>query len=119
MLILKPVVAGCRSETPNGAHRCRTVMQKPGKSVRVAQPKGVGLVLGAWNFPVNLNLVPLVGAIAAGNCCVVKPSEVSPASAKVIESIMQNHLDPRAYRCVQGAVKETTALLEQSKLGLG
>eukprot|EP00947_MAST-08B_sp_MAST-8B-sp1_P004770 g4770.t1 len=88
------------------------LMHAPGKSIRVPQPKGVALVIGAWNFPFQLVFAPLVGAICAGCACVVKPSEVSPASAKVVEKIMHEYLDTRAYRAVQGAVAETSALLE-------
>ena len=64
------------------------------------------------NVPFQLTLVPLIGAIAAGNAAVIKPSEVSPASSMVIQDILTNYLDPSCYMCVQGAIAETTTLLD-------
>lgn len=75
-------------------------------------PLGAVLVIGAYNFPVQLSLGPLIGAIAAGNTAVLKPSEQAPnvavALAKVIAAI-----DDTCYGTVQGGVEETTALLEE------
>src|SRR5207248_8489582 len=76
-------------------------------------PLGVGLIIGTWNYPVMLTLSPLVAAIAAGNCAVIKPSEVSPATGEVIARFLPEYLDPQAFSIVLGAVPETTALLEQ------
>jgi len=56
-------------------------------------PYGVVLIIGAWNYPIQLSLLPLVGAIAAGNCAVIKPSEVAPASADLIARLIPNYLD--------------------------
>ena len=64
-------------------------------------------------MPFQLTIVPLVGAIAAGNTAVVKPSESSPACAAVLQDIMAKHLDPTCYTCIQGGIPETTALLDQ------
>lgn len=75
-------------------------------------PLGVVLIIGAWNYPVQLTLVPLVGAIAAGCCAVVKPSEVSPATAKMLEQLT-DYLDPTCFQVVNGGVKETTGLLDE------
>ena len=71
------------------------------------------LVIGAWNEPFMLTLGPLVAAIAAGNTAVVKPSEVSEASAAVVAEMIPKYLDPDAVAVVTGAVPETTALLDQ------
>src|SRR6476620_5463944 len=60
-----------------------------------------------------LKLSPLVTTISAGNCAVVKPSEVSPATGEVIARYLPEYLDPKAFSVVLGAVPETTALLEQ------
>lgn len=49
--------------------------------------------MGAWNFPIQLSLSPVCGAIAAGNCVVIKPSELSPATAKLIEELIPKYLD--------------------------
>src|SRR5204862_1577798 len=76
-------------------------------------PLGVGLIIGTWNYPLMLTLSPLVAAIAAGNCAVIKPSEVSPATAEAIARSLPEYLDRKAFSVVLGAVPETTALLEQ------
>lgn len=60
-------------------------------------PYGVVLVIGAWNYPLQLTLLPVCGAIAAGNCVIIKPSEVSPASAKLIEDLIPKYLDTVSY----------------------
>ncbi|KAJ8656140.1 hypothetical protein O0I10_008153 [Lichtheimia ornata] len=80
------------------------------------EPKGVVTVIGAWNYPINLLLIPLVGAIAAGCCVVIKPSEVAVNTANVITKELPKYLDKRAYTIVNGGPAETTVLLEQ-KLG--
>lgn len=56
-------------------------------------PFGVVLIMGAWNYPLQLTLLPVAGAIAAGNCVVIKPSEVAPASAKFIAETIPKYLD--------------------------
>ncbi|EMD70199.1 hypothetical protein COCSADRAFT_32828 [Bipolaris sorokiniana ND90Pr] len=76
-------------------------------------PLGTALIIGAYNFPIQLTLGPLIGAIAAGCTAVVKPSESSPNAAVVIQKILRESLDPECYTCIQGAVPETTALLDQ------
>ena len=77
------------------------------------EPLGVVLVIGAYNFPVNLSFGPLIGAIAAGCTGVLKPSEVAPATAMVLKKIVEESLDPSAYAVVNGGVTETTALLNE------
>lgn len=57
------------------------------------EPYGVALVIGAWNYPLQLSLLPVAAAIAAGNCVIIKPSEVSPASAKFIVDTIPKYLD--------------------------
>src|SRR6266496_1248659 len=76
-------------------------------------PLGVGLIIGTWNYPLMLTLSPLVAAIAAGNCAVIKPSEVSAATAEAVARFIPQYLDRKAFSVVLGAVPETTALLEQ------
>lgn len=75
-------------------------------------PLGAVLVIGAYNFPIQLSLGPLVGAISAGCTAVLKPSENAPNAARVMQHIISQSLDPEAYQVVQGAVPETTALLD-------
>ncbi|GAB7350100.1 hypothetical protein MBLNU459_g0767t1 [Dothideomycetes sp. NU459] len=76
------------------------------------EPLGVVLVLGAYNFPIQLSLGPLVGAIAAGCTAVLKPSESAPYAAAVMQHVIKTSLDPAAYTVVQGAIPESTALLD-------
>ncbi|KAI9900353.1 hypothetical protein N3K66_004615 [Trichothecium roseum] len=77
------------------------------------EPLGVVLVIGAFNYPVQLNLVPAIGAIAAGNTVLLKPSEHSEATAMVLKKIFDESLDPECYKCVNGALPVSQALLEQ------
>lgn len=76
-------------------------------------PMGTVLIIGAYNFPFQLTVGPLIGAIAAGCTAVVKPSESAPYAAAVLQKIFKEALDPSCYQIVQGAIPETTALLEQ------
>ncbi|KAG0244317.1 Aldehyde dehydrogenase [Actinomortierella wolfii] len=75
-------------------------------------PLGLVLIIGAWNYPLNLLLAPAVGAIAAGNTVVLKPSEVAPSTAAILTNLLPKYLDQRSYRIINGAVDETTLLLE-------
>lgn len=94
-------------------HEATPIVMEPGH-VRVRRdPFGVTLVIGAWNEPFMLTIGPLVSAIAAGNTAVVKPSEVSEASAAVVAEMIPKFLDPDAVAVATGEVAETTALLEQ------
>ncbi|XP_067003207.1 aldehyde dehydrogenase, dimeric NADP-preferring [Anabrus simplex] len=77
------------------------------------EPYGVALVIGAWNYPFFLSFKPMAGAIAAGNCVILKPSEVSPASAKLIAELVPKYLDKECYQVVLGGVPETTELLKE------
>ncbi|EFW99257.1 fatty aldehyde dehydrogenase [Grosmannia clavigera kw1407] len=76
------------------------------------EPLGAVLIIGAFNFPVQLLLSPLVAAIAAGCTAVVKPSEMAPATAMVLRTLIEDRLDSDAFRVVNGAIDETTALLD-------
>ncbi|CAN5181576.1 aldehyde dehydrogenase family protein [soil metagenome] len=83
----------------------------PSTAKIVAEPLGVVLVISPWNYPVQLLLVPIIGAIAAGNAVVAKPSELAPATSRVFASLFRRYLDNRAVAVVEGGVDETTALL--------
>lgn len=85
----------------------------PGRSYIYREPLGVTLIIGAWNYPLHLVLVPLIGAIAAGNCAVLKPSEVAPNVSALIAKWIPKYLDRKAVQVVEGSVPETTALLQQ------
>jgi len=77
------------------------------------EPLGVGLIIGAWNYPLMLSLSPLIGAISAGNAAVIKPSEIAPATSELISRLIPDYLDREAFTVVQGAAPVVTALLEQ------
>jgi len=77
------------------------------------EPYGVVLVMGAWNFPLNLTLAPVLPAIAAGNCVVLKPSEISPATARVMADLIPQYVDTTCIKVVCGGVPETTELLKE------
>ncbi|MEU0355525.1 aldehyde dehydrogenase family protein [Streptomyces cyaneofuscatus] len=79
----------------------------------VLDPLGVVLVIAPWNYPVQLLLAPVVGALASGNCVVAKPSELAPATSAAVARLLPRYLDTDTVGVVEGAVEETTALLEQ------
>ncbi|KAL3334842.1 hypothetical protein AABB24_031186 [Solanum stoloniferum] len=85
----------------------------PSSAEIVPEPLGVVLVISAWNYPFLLSLDPVIGAIAAGNAVVLKPSEIAPATSSVLAKLLGQYMDVSAIRVVEGSVPETTALLEQ------
>lgn len=85
--------------------------QLPARGWVQYEPLGVVLVIGPWNYPVYLTLGPLVAAIAAGNCAVLKPSELAPASSAVLARLVPQYLDAQAFRVVEGAAQVTQDLL--------
>ncbi|CAL8141231.1 unnamed protein product [Orchesella dallaii] len=76
------------------------------------EPYGVVLVLGAWNYPVLLSLQPAMGAICAGNCVVIKPSELASHSAKLMAHLIPKYLDSDCYKVVLAEVEGTKDLLK-------
>jgi len=76
-------------------------------------PLGIVLVVGAFNFPFQLSLGPVIGAIAGGNTVVLKPSEQAPYCAAIMQKIMEETLDPDCFTCVQGAIPQMQALLAE------
>jgi aldehyde dehydrogenase (NAD+) len=77
------------------------------------EPFGIVLVITAWNYPFQLAMNPLIGAIAAGNCCVVKPSELSPHTAKILGQIVTECFSEDFCTVVEGGIEETTELLKE------
>ncbi|CAN0084283.1 unnamed protein product [Ascophyllum nodosum] len=77
------------------------------------EPRGVVTIIAPWNFPVSLILGPLAGALAAGNSCVLKPSEVSEAISRVLAEIIPKYFDRSCVGVVSGGVEQTTALLAE------
>ncbi|USF26204.1 4,4'-diaponeurosporen-aldehyde dehydrogenase [Firmicutes bacterium ASF500] len=87
--------------------------QFPARSFTVQEPYGVVLIMSPWNYPFLLTMEPLIGAIAAGNCCVVKPSAYSPATSAVIRDILSQCFPPEYVAVVEGGRAENQALLDQ------
>jgi aldehyde dehydrogenase (NAD+) len=90
-----------------------SLVGQPGKSLIYREPLGVVLIIGPWNYPLQLVLVPLLGAIAAGNCAIVKPSEVAPATSELLAARLNDYVDPQCAQVVMGGVTETTELLAE------
>ncbi|GKV67624.1 aldehyde dehydrogenase [Sporosarcina sp. NCCP-2716] len=84
---------------------------QPGKSYVLREPYGSVLIIGPFNYPFQLVMEPLVGAIAGGNCAIVKPSESSPHTAAVIRKLLESTFPPEYIRVVEGAKEETSALI--------
>ncbi|KAK7312436.1 hypothetical protein VNO77_36293 [Canavalia gladiata] len=79
----------------------------------VPEPLGVVLIISSWNFPFGLSLEPVIGAVAAGNAVVLKPSELSPACSSLLASDLTTYLDNNAIKVIQGGPQETQQLLNQ------
>lgn len=77
------------------------------------EPYGVALIMGAWNYPIQLTIGPMVGALAAGNCVILKPSEISLKTAEFLEKYIPKYLDKECVHVVNGGVPETTELLKE------
>jgi aldehyde dehydrogenase (NAD+) len=84
----------------------------PARSYIIPEPLGVTLVIGAWNYPYQLSLLPALTAMAAGNTVIIKPSEIPSRTSEMMAEIINSAFDPRYVHVVEGGVEETTALLE-------
>ncbi len=89
------------------------LVTQPATSRVYKDPLGVVLVIAPWNYPCQLAVAPMVGALAAGNCVIVKPSEVSANTSAMLARYLPEYLDRDAVAVVEGAVPETQALLEE------
>jgi len=87
--------------------------QFPSDSFTVREPYGVALIMAPWNYPFMLLMEPLIGALAAGNCCMLKPSAYAPATSKVIAQIVAECFPPEYVALVEGGRAENQALLHQ------
>jgi len=87
--------------------------QFPAKSFLSPEPHGVILIMSPWNYPVQLCLSPLVGAISGGNCAVVKPSAYAPATSAILAELITDTFDPDFIAVVEGGRAENQALLEE------
>lgn len=82
----------------------------PARSELVPEPLGTVLILGAWNYPVQLLLAPLIAAIAAGNCAVIKPSEHAANVANLMEKRLPDYLDSAAFKVITGSAEVSAEL---------
>ncbi len=85
----------------------------PAKSYSIREPYGVVLIMSPWNYPFLLCMQPLIGALAAGNCCIVKPSAYSPATSAIIKQILEEVFPAEYVAVVEGGRAENQSLLEQ------
>ncbi|MBE9158249.1 aldehyde dehydrogenase [Nodosilinea sp. LEGE 06152] len=90
-----------------------SLSQKPGSAWVQPEPLGVVLIIGPWNYPFQLIISPLMGAIAAGNCAILKPSELAPATSKVLARLVEATFDPAHVALVEGGVDTAQALLAE------
>ncbi len=86
---------------------------QPGSSMIMPEPFGVALIIAPWNYPVKNLFGPLLGAIAAGNTAVVKPSEISPTCSKAISDMIKDTFSPEYVVSIEGGVAETSELLKE------
>ena len=114
--IVKEEIRYSLAHLDNWARPRRTgvsLAQFPGRAFSLPRPRGVVLVMAPWNYPFQLSLVPLVSALAAGNCAVVKPSAYAPHTSHIIRC-MADALFPPCYVAVaEGGRKENEGLLEE------
>lgn len=89
------------------------IEQFPGFGRIYAEPLGVVLIIGPWNYPFQLIISPLVGALAAGNCAMLKPSEIAPHSSHVLADIIQKYFDPAYIAVVEGGIETSQQLLAE------
>ena len=86
----------------------------PGSAQIIPEPLGTVLIIGPWNYPFSLMIAPLIGAIAAGNCAILKPSEVAPQTSQVVAKLIQENFDPSYITVVEGAVETAQQLLAEN-----
>ncbi|MCP4121418.1 MAG: aldehyde dehydrogenase [Bacteroidetes bacterium] len=85
----------------------------PARSYTYAEPFGTTLIIGAWNYPLQLTLVPLIGAVAAGNCSIVKPSELALQSSAIVTRIIRESFEEAHVTSIEGDVEISRALLAE------
>jgi len=90
-----------------------TMAQFGSKSVIYPEPYGVTLIISPWNYPFQLTFAPLIGAVAAGNCSIIKPSELTPATAKLIGELISQSFPEEYITVIQGGAETSQALLKE------
>jgi aldehyde dehydrogenase (NAD+) len=94
-------------------YRLLELSQLPGRGFIEYEPYGTVLIIGAWNYPFYLTLGPLAGAIAAGNTVVLKPSEIAPASSRMMADLVPRYLDNDAIAVIEGDGAVSQELIAQ------
>lgn len=95
--------------------RVKTPLSLMGGTSRIySEPYGVTLIISPWNYPISMAIWPLIGAIAAGNCAVIKPSELTPAVARVLTRMLRSLFPPEYVVSLEGGVETSTALLRNA-----
>ena len=87
--------------------------QFPASGYIYPEPLGNVLIIGPWNYPFSLMISPLIGAIAAGNCAILKPSELAPHTSKVLTQLINDNFDPGYIKAIEGGVETSQTLLAQ------
>ncbi|NEP00524.1 MAG: aldehyde dehydrogenase [Symploca sp. SIO2E9] len=87
--------------------------QFPATAWIVPEPLGIVLIIGPWNYPFQLMFSPLIGAIAAGNCALLKPSELAPHTSQVVAQLIQDTFEPAYIAVVEGGVETSQQLLAE------
>lgn len=90
-----------------------SIEQFPSGAQIYPEPLGVVLIIGAWNYPFQLIISPLVGAIAAGNCAILKPSEIATNTSKLVADLIANTFDPAYIAAIEGGVETSQQLLAE------
>ncbi|KAF0817834.1 MULTISPECIES: aldehyde dehydrogenase [unclassified Cytobacillus] len=90
-----------------------TIAQIGSKSYIYPEPYGVSLIIAPWNYPFQLAIAPLIGAIAAGNCAILKPSELTPQTSALLSKLISNHFPEEYIAAVEGDAETSTALLNE------
>ncbi|MGD8427367.1 MAG: aldehyde dehydrogenase [Balneolaceae bacterium] len=90
-----------------------SIFNFPSKNFIYPQPYGVSLVIGAWNYPLHLTLNPVLGSMAAGNCTIIKPSELASHTSSLIAEIINSNFDPGYLHVVEGGAEITQSILSE------
>lgn len=91
-----------------------SLINQPGKSYLVQEPYGVALIIGPWNYPFGLIFSPLIGAITAGNCAIVKPSEISENTSALIADLININFTDNYLKVVTGDASVTQLLINEN-----
>ncbi|MEA5616726.1 aldehyde dehydrogenase [Cronbergia sp. UHCC 0137] len=115
ILTIKEIELAIKSlKTWTKPHKAPVPWQLLPASARIEpEPLGVVLIIGAWNYPFQLVILPLIGAIAAGNCAVIKPSEIAVHTSKLLGEIIPKYFDPAYISVVEGGIETTQQLLTE------